>query len=241
MAPSLLLGPAPESTGALQGDEPVTTETPAYGRYAEARQILSAVEDILASDDEILRIVSEERVRGQGAGMRLVSRFSDRSAIAGAIAAAPSLLPGWGLAGVAATAIAEMVYVLKTEVEMCLALAAHHGVDIRATEGRQLAFLLAAAATYEVSAPPGTPREIRVGWEAIWNYSGREVSKLLLGVTAALLAVRASTAVGRALLRGIPLLGVGIGAGVNKVLTRRVGQHAIAALKLRTGRSRKAG
>lgn len=205
------------------------------------QQLLSAVERLLVSNDEIFRIVLEERAKGPGASERIVSRFSNQSALAGALAGAPCMVPGWGILGIAGTMVVEMTYVLKSEVEMCLALAAHHGVDIRLIEGRQLAFLLAAVGTSEAM----TGRDPLVdlcssGIEAVWNYSPREISKLVLHVFGAVAIVYASKSVGQGLLRAIPVVGVGVGAGVNKVLTQRVGRRAIHALRLRPSDTRAA-
>lgn len=207
----------------------------------QGQQLLSAVERILSSNEEIFRIVIEERARGAGASERIVSRFSNQSALAGALAGAPSMIPGWGLVGVAGTTVVEMTYVLKLEVEMCLALAAHHGVDIRQTEGRQLAFLLAAVGTSEAMSGRDPLADLgATGLEAIWNYSPREVSKFVLHIFGTVALVYASKSVGNGLLRAIPVVGVGVGAGVNKVLTTRVGRRAIQGLRLKPADARAA-
>ena len=79
----------------------------------EGRTLLTAVERLLASDAELLTMLAEERRCGPGASTRIVSRFSNVSAIAGAIGGAPSIVPGWGLLGAVATTMAEMTYVLE--------------------------------------------------------------------------------------------------------------------------------
>jgi hypothetical protein len=201
---------------------------------AQGRTLLTAVERVLASDPELLKILAEERRHGAGTSTRIVSRFSYVSAIAGAIAGAPSIVPGWGLVGTVATTVAEMTYVLKTEVEMCLVLAAHNGLDITNREHRQIAFLLAAVGTHEASASRGTVVDAgAIGLEALWNYSPRQVSKLVLDLFGILALAAASKMFGKVALRALPLVGVVAGAGVNKVLTTRVGHRAIRALRLR--------
>jgi hypothetical protein len=211
-----------------------TTQSTNHGQ-----RFLSAVERLLRSNEEIHDIVWEERQKGPGASERIVSRFSNQSAVAGALAGAPSLVPGWGLLGAAGMMMVEMTYVMKFEVEMCLALAAHHGLDIRRRENRQLAFLLAAVGTSEEMTGRDPLLDLGASsLEAVWNYSPREISKLVLHVFGVVALVQASQSVGKGLLRAIPVVGVGVGAGVNKVLTRRVGLRAIRALRLRPSEPR---
>lgn len=70
-------------------------------------------------------------------------------------------------------------------------------------------------------------------WEAVWNYSPREVSKLVLDIFGILAVAAASKMFGRVALRALPLVGVVAGAGVSKMLTTRVGHRAIRGLRLR--------
>jgi hypothetical protein len=205
---------------------------------SKGQTLLTAVERLVAPDADILRVVAEERARGPGASERIVSRFSNRSALVGALAGAPSLVPGWGIIGALGTVVAEMTYVLRTEVEMCLALASHHGLDITRRDHRQWAFLLAAVGTHEVAVGRDPLRDAgAIGWEAAWKYSPREVSKMVITVFGFIAIAAASRAIGRGILRAVPIVGMVAGAGVNKVLTQRVGRRAIAALRLRPSES----
>lgn len=198
--------------------------------------MLAAIERLLASDDAILAGVETARRKSRSldeAASALVSNYATASATAGAIAAAPSIVPGWGTAGAIGTLVAEMVYVLKIEVEMSLALCSLRGMNIRREHDRKLAFLLAAVWTHEVS----TGRNILVdagaaSFDAIAAYSPREISKLLLRALGAIATAAAARSLGRGLLRVIPLVSVGIGAGVNYTLTRRVGRKIVLALEL---------
>ncbi len=144
--------------------------------------------------------------------------------------------------GAVGTTLAGMTYVLKTEVEMCLALCALYGMDIRRPEHRQMALLLAAVGTHQVH----TGRNIlveagAVSLEALASYTPRELSKVVLRVFGALAIAYAAQSVGKVLLNAIPVVSVGIGFGVNMLLTERVGCAAIGALRHRAalqGRAR---
>ena len=62
----------------------------------------------------------------------------------------------------------------------------------------------------------------------------REAGKSLLRILGLLAAIRASQAVGRGVLHVVPSVGMAVGAGVNKALTRPVGLAVHRALALRS-------
>ena len=64
---------------------------------------------------------------------------------------------------------------------------------------------------------------------AIWKYTPREVSKILV-MTLSALAVGLA---GRGLVRTVPLLGIFAGAGMNKLLTQRAGERMHGTLRTR--------
>ena len=201
--------------------------------------LLNAIEHLLADDATITghaRLHADRANHDRpAAAHRIVAAYSNRSALAGAIAAAPAIVPGWGTAGAIGTLFAEMSYVLKTEVEMCLCLSSLHGFEISSKEHRQIAFLLAAIATHEVETGRNVLLDIgEVTAEAAMTYTPREAGKSLLKILGILAAVRASQAVGRGVLHVVPFVGMAVGAGVNKALTRRVGLAAHRALALRS-------
>jgi hypothetical protein len=72
-----------------------------------------------------------------------------------------------------------------------------------------------------------------VSCQAIWSYTPREVSKVLLRVLSFIAVANATKRLGRGALKAIPFIGVGIGAGMNKALTMRVGNGAHRALAAR--------
>lgn len=201
------------------------------------QKLLTAVERIVESPEKIVERVEAARAR-TGAwddpdtvAPELIASYSNKSAVLGGATAIPAMLPGLGTAATLALGpFADMVLLLKIEAELCLALAAARGHDIHDPAERQLAFLLAAVNTAEVAKDRSVLRDaVDVSGTAIWNYAPRRVSKLLVHAIAILAAIHLS----RNLLRAIPVIGVAVGAGMNKVLTKRVGKKAYAALKTR--------
>lgn len=201
-------------------------------------KLLHAVERVIDHDEIILADARRHWAAAYGvrdlACRRTVSEYSNKSAIAGALSAAPGIIPGYGTAAVIGASVLEMAYVLKTEVEMCLSLCAMFGLDIRVRENRQIGFLLAAVGTHEVASGRNPLYDFgAVGFQAVWSYTPREVSKMLLRVLSIVAALRATKALGCGVLRAIPVVGVGIGAGLNKALTTRVGDAAHQTLSAR--------
>lgn len=198
-------------------------------------QLLSAVERLVASPEEILQLVRRVQ-RGvdedvSRVGPRLVSHYTQRSALTGGATALPAMIPGFGsLATLVAGPLADMVLLLKWETELCLALTAAYGYDIRRPEERHLAFLLAAVETAIQAKGRHVIRDAGlVTGTAIWNYTPRRIAKLAATIAAGVMALQ----FGRAGLKAIPILGVGIGATFNGVLTARVGRRATRELQTR--------
>jgi hypothetical protein len=218
---------------------------------ARGRRLLVAVERLIA-DDEVLRALADAcdarargrrpgadddapEVRRQGAAREIVRTFSNRAAVAGALSGLPAMLPGLGFLAAGLTgSLAEVAYLLKTEVEMCLALAHVHGFDIRDRRERQLAFLMAAVGTQEAAGRSFVADVVRSEEVAIWNYGPRVVARLVVEG----FAVLALGSFWKGLLKMVPLLGVAVGSGLNKLLTERVGQRAVEQLLVRQATTR---
>lgn len=174
-----------------------------------------------ATDDQVLGAVERE----------LVSHYSNRTAIAGGAAALPGLVPGLGsLTAVLGGGLLDMTFCLKYEVEMVLALAAARGYDIEDARERKLAYLLAAAHTYEASGGKNPlPDLVKTELDAIWRYTPRQLGKLV-GALFVKLAIQLA---GKGLARAIPFIGVVVSSAANKTLTARVGKSIIAAFDKR--------
>lgn len=158
----------------------------------------------------------------------LISHYSNRTAIAGGASALPGLVPGLGsLTAVLGGGLLDMTFCLKYEVEMVLALAASRGYDIEDKRERQLAYLLAAAHTYEASGGRNPlPDLVKTEIDAVWHYTPRQLGKLV----AALFVKLALMFAGKGLTRAIPFIGVVVSSAANKTLTSRVGKSVVKAL-----------
>lgn len=218
----------------------------ANGDEAKGEQLLSAVERLVSSNETLRAHVkvceARAKARAPEAGRKadtlrqltaqeLTASYSNRAAIAGGVSGVPALIPGFGsiAAGVAGT-FAELAFLLKTEVELCLSIAHVYEFDIDEPQERQLAFLLAAVSTYDASGRNFFVDVVRAEGVAIWNYGSRVLARMLIKA----MTVLALAYVWRGLLKMVPVLGMVIGSGMNKVLTQRVG--ARAALDFRTRR-----
>jgi len=197
-----------------------------------AHQLLNAVERMLATPEEIRAVVEgfrrEGAVRTAQVSERVISHYSNWSALAGGASAVPGIIPGIGtLTVVLGSTLAEMAYVLKLETEMCLALSYAHGFDVRERRERQLALLLAAVHTSEVTTGRNVLLDIGdISLTAVSNYGTRELEKLLLRVSTAIAIALLVKSAPKALLKAIPFIGIGIGAGFNKFVSTKVGRAA---------------
>lgn len=218
--------------------------TAATGSEAvQGDRIVSAVERLVDGPEPLLAFVDDLRLGSSSLDVvaeRVITHFSNRAALIGGVTAAPAMVPGIGTAvGLIAGPLCDMVMLLKYEVEMALCLAALHGYDIRDPHERQIAFLLVAARTVSASggsAPVDVALDgVEIGAKSIWNYGPRRVGKLLATTVAALALVQVT----RKAFTFIPLLGIAVGAGMNKVLTARVGRQTHADLALRRGLERR--
>jgi len=64
---------------------------------------------------------------------------------------------------------------------------------------------------------------------AVWNYSPRQVSKIIITVVAKLILAMSA----RGLIKALPLVGVIVGGSVNKLMSTKVGNHCIGELLAR--------
>lgn len=205
---------------------------------ARGEQLLHALERILESPAAIQALVRKKQAETgayddpDAVAPHLIAHYSNRSALVGGATAIPAMLPGLGtVATLLAGPLADMVLLLKLEAEMCLALAAARGHDIARPDERQLALLLATVSTAEVSRGRNPLRDaVDVSGTAIWNYTPRRVGKLLVEALAVAAAWQLSR---RVALRALPVIGVAVGAGMNKALTTRVGRQAWRSLQAR--------
>lgn len=209
------------------------------------RRLLSAVERLLVGDEELAREVERalgraglERCRSEAEFARaadaVIRGYARRTMVSGGLTALPALLPGVGtVATLTGGVLADMAFTLKCETEMALALSHLHGFDVRQERERRAALLLASIATYDAKTEGNFLADVaEAQGTAIWNYAPRQASKLLLLVLSKL----ALLAAGKGLARAVPLVGIAVGASLNRVLTERVGERIRRELQARRSR-----
>lgn len=222
----------PQARGSKRGDESAK----------QGQALLTAVERIVDAPEKIRGHVAEitEQTRGglpndateeqvrKAVEAKLLSAYSNKTAMAGGASALPALIPGLGsLTAILGGSLLDMTLCLKFEVEMVLALAAARGYSIEDPRERQLAYLLAAAHTYEASSGTNPLADVlKVQADAIWNYTPRQLGKIV----GALFVKLALLYAGKGLARAVPLVGIIVSSAANKTLTMRVGRAVIKAL-----------
>lgn len=225
---------------------------PRRGAPNSGEQLFSAVERILESPDALIA-----RVEGLEAELdesnpdlddgqliervadSLISSFANRTAAVGGLSSAPALIP---LVGTALTLVGgnlvDMTFCLKYEVELVLCLTYLYGYDIRDDRERARAFLLASVSTYSLLESERGPIKDTVRavgdlaqaeTQAIFNYTPRQIGKMLTKVFAGL----AIKGLSKGLLKAMPVIGIGIAAASNRWLTQQVGDKAREALRYR--------
>jgi hypothetical protein len=113
-----------------------------------------------------------------------------------------------------------MGLMLKFEVELVMVLSHIYGFDLRKTEERQVAFLLASVGTYDAKSGGNFLVDAaKAEGVAIWNYAPRQLSKVLVSV----LTKIALLSVSKSFLRALSDRGDRGRLSMNKVLTQNVG------------------
>lgn len=213
------------------------------------RKLLSAVERLVKDGEELIAEVESfrdhvpRRKRQSESGYlravakRIIAAYSTRSAIAGGVTAAPSMLPGAGTAiATVGGSLADMAFMLKHEVELALCLTHLYGYDIRDEKERWMAYALAAVSTHDAREARNYFVDLAEAQvEAISKYTPRQISKIVATILGKLALQRA----GRSLLRGVPFVGIVVCASANKVLTTNVGRRCVAALSRRRASDRR--
>jgi len=215
---------------------------PAEADDVRGERLRRAVESILASDEAIKAAAKgfEGAVGATSTGLEsrrraavkaAIERYSDLAALSGGASALPALVPGIGtVAAIAGGALADVTLLLKWELELGLVLAVLHGRDIHDPAERTAVFVLAASGTAEARGVGNVVADgVVTGGLALWNYAPRQAGKLL----ATLLGKLALAAASRSLVRAVPVVGILVGAGANKILTARVGERIDTALRSR--------
>ncbi|MBQ9816843.1 MAG: hypothetical protein IJM59_05180 [Proteobacteria bacterium] len=206
----------------------------------DAREVIKILDKILAKKESIHAISEKARKFAQSAktpekqdkraASLIIMHYSNLCAVGGGASAIPGIIPGVGLIySLLGTGAVDAFLVLKFELEMSLALADYAGFDISDPRERKIAFLLACSALEEAYDVEKEPTLANILDLAISEYSSRELSKGLAKGLARALMLFAS----KRWTKFFPVIGIGIEASVNKVLSTRLGNECWRAIKHR--------
>ncbi|MFE1248795.1 hypothetical protein [Streptomyces sp. NPDC058735] len=160
---------------------------------------------------------------------KIIGRYSKMSAAAGAVTAAPSVIPGVGTAvAILGGGATDVAVALKLQVDMCMCLVEVFETELSTEDKKHLAFTIALAGSAEQMAAKG-------GKAAVQKIAQKLVYQYLTGpalVTIKQLFKRVSiTFTQKAMAKAIPAgVGVAFSSSTNYVLTRVVGRVAVAVL-----------
>lgn len=219
--------------------EPPSTPMPEESGESRGRgeRLLTAVESVVDDCESLVAEVEafKEDVRPSGGrlpldvvAVRIIRSYSNRSAFAGGVTALPGLLPGGGTAvALIGGSLADMMLMLKHEVEMVLCLTHLFGYDIREERARWLGYTLATVNTYEATSGRNFFLDVaEAQLEALNKYTPRQLSKLVITVLGKYALLSSS----RAFVRALPVVGVVVSAATNKLVMSSVGWRSVDAL-----------
>ena len=214
----------------------------------QAARVLKAVEMLIDSDEKIMAVAKKKKCRvlmdaddkdelplGEKTlfmrtGAEIIAHYAKRASLSGGVSGLPAMLPGVGsLIGFVGAAALDLVYMLKFEVEMSLCLFHLAGFDIAQERIRKLAITIVTVASNDVLKTKKKEVDMAalIG-AAFWDYSVRQLSRHLLTTISRILVISVS----RQFVRALPLVGVVVGATVNKVMINRTGNACVDALWL---------
>ena len=206
----------------------------------DARNAIRILDKIIAKDESIIASVEKAKKRAEKISSEnkreirtvqlIIMHYSNRCALGGGVSGIPGMIPGIGsvLSIFGAGALDAMI-ALKYEIEMILALSYFAGIDISDYRERKIAYLLACASleeAYETEREPNLKSIIDL---AVSEYSTRELSKSLIKALARVIVMFGA----KKWVKFFPVVGMAIGASVNKVLSLHMGYEAWRVIKRR--------
>lgn len=216
---------------------------------AKAEKVFHAVERLIDSDDKLIAICKkmrravliesdddelDDKALYMKTGQKIVSHYSDMTCLTGGVSALPAVIPGVGnLATFVGGNLLDVVLMLKYEVEMSLCLCYLAGFDLSDERNRHLAYTVACVTSYDIlSGKSKTVDGLAIVESAFWDYSLRQLSKYIITIISKIVCLNVS----KGLFRAIPVVGVIVGASVNKVMTKRTGLSCQDAIWVRRPR-----
>lgn len=220
----------------------------------EAKKVLHAVESIIDSNEKIIATCNkikskvlkreneedlDDKTLFLKVGKKIIEHYSNYAGLTGGVASLPSMFPGLGsFLALVGTSAADVICMLKFEVEMTLCLCHLAGFNIENERDRQLAFTLASVSSYDVLASDNKALDAAslIG-AAFWDYSMRQLGKYLLTIIGRMICINISrTLILKNVMRAVPVIGVFVGTSVNKIMTHRTGVYSLDALWARRPR-----
>ena len=211
-----------------------------------AREAVAVLDKLVASNDSIKKVVekavlcaekmtNDEHKREKYASRMIIMHYSNLVAAGGGASAIPGLIPFVGpILSIFGVAALDAIIALKFQLEMTLALSHLAGFNIDDQRERKIDFLLVCTSleeAYDYDKEPSLKDIIDL---AMSEFSTRELSKTLAKTLARVIVMMSC----KRLTRYIPLVGIVIGASVNKVLSARTGRECWRALKHRKNANR---
>lgn len=211
-----------------------TGETVMSEKHEEgARNVIKILDRILADNERIKTVAGRcgraaRRLGKPGSEMNrtanlVIAHYSNLCAVGGGASGLPGLIPVVGtVLSVFGTGAIDAIIALKFEIEMVLALFVVAGRDIDDPVERKIACLMACE-----SLDGSFKSEREPDWKAIVDvamseYSTRELSKTFLkAISKAIFSISAKCSSKKY----FPVVGIVVGASMNKVLTEHTG-HA---------------
>ena len=206
----------------------------------DAKQVISVLDKLIASDESIIGVCNKCKDLAARCGnpsklekrtaQLIVMHYSNLCAAGGGASALPGMIPAVGsVLSIFGAGAMDALLALKFELEMTLALSHLGGFDISDPRERKLAFLLACASLEEVYDAEHEPSLLALVDIAVGEYSTRELSKTMIKTLARVIMLLTA----KRWTRFFPVVGIAIGASVNKVMSTYMGHECWRAIRHR--------
>lgn len=206
----------------------------------DARQVIAVLDKIIASNESIIGVCDKCRALAERCAspaklekrtaQLIVMHYSNLCAAGGGASALPGMIPAVGtVMSIFGAGALDAMLALKFELEMTLALSHLGGFDISDPRERKLAFLLACASLEEAYDSEHEMSLLGIMDLAMGEYSTRELSKTMIKTLARVIMLVAA----KRWTRFFPVVGIAIGASVNKVLSTHMGHECWRAIRHR--------
>ena len=209
-------------------------------RDQDARQAVRILDQIVASNDKIRMLVEKcsnlaekagkpENSRNRAAQL-IIGHYSNLCAAGGGMSGLPGMIPVVGtVLSIFGAGALDAILQLKFEIEMVLALSVLAGRNIDDPRERKIAFLMACTSLEDAYSSSDEPTLKSIVDLALGEYSTRELSKTMIKAVARVIMMMTA----KKWTKYFPLVGVLVGASMNKILTEHTGRACWRVIKKR--------